>query len=39
MSMRKITQVIGLVCLSALFIWQAYVILKEPERNADKLFK
>ena len=39
MSVQKMIQVAGLVCLSALFIYQAVVILKEPEKNADKLFK
>ena len=39
MTFPKMIQVAGLVCLSALFIYEAVVILKEPERNADKMFK
>ena len=39
MTPQKMIQIVGLICLSAMFIYQAYVILREPERNADKLFK
>ena len=39
MTLPKMIQIAGLVCLSALFIYQAVTILREPEKNADKLFK
>ena len=39
MTFAKMIQVAGLACLSAMFIYQAIVILREPEKNADKMFK
>ena len=35
----KALQVIGLVCLAAMFAFQGYSILKDPHREADKMFK
>ena len=35
----KAVQVIGMLCLSSIFLFQAYGILTEPEKSADKLFK
>ena len=39
MKVSHIIQVAGMVMLSAVFFFQAYTILKEPERTSDKLFK
>ena len=37
--MKSFVQIVGMVALASLFAWQAYCIIKEPEKNADKLFK
>ena len=36
--MKKEIQVAGIFLLSSLFMWNAYTILMEPEKSANKLF-
>ena len=39
MTVQKLIQMLGLICLSAIFLFQAYEILIDPHKQSEKLFK
>ena len=39
LTIPKIIQMIGLLCISSIFIFQAYEILMDPNKQSEKLFK